>query len=113
MSSIDAEFVGVELYCENLESARSFYTEVLGLRVTEQESGHHAKFDSRRGFICLEKKGLESYPSKDKAVLFFQVPDLKAAVRAVGEGNVVQSEGTWAVLHDPEGHNVILLEKSR
>lgn len=111
MPSIDAEFIGVELYFDNLEGARSFYTEVLGLKVSEQESGHHAKFDSRRGFVCLEKKGVESYPSKDKAVLLFEVPDLKAAVRAIGEEKLVQAEGTWAVLHDPEGHNVVLLGK--
>ena len=113
MPSIDAEFVGVELYFDDLERAQSFYTEVLGLKVAEQGSGHHAKFDSRRGFICLERKGVESYPSKDKAVLFFQVPDLKAAMRAIGEEKLVEAEGTWAVLHDPEGHNVVLLEKAR
>lgn len=113
MPPIDAEFVGVELYFDNLERAGNFYTGVLGLPISEQESGHHAKFDSRRGFLCLEKKGVESYPSKDKAVLFFEVPDLKAAVRAIGEEKLVQVEGTWAVLHDPEGHNIILLEKAR
>ena len=41
-----------------------------------------------------------------------KVPDIKAAIAAIGPDRVVQSEGTWAVLHDPEGHNVLLLQRS-
>ncbi len=55
---------------------------------------------------------MESYPSEDKAVLFFEVPDLRAAIRTIGKEKLVQSEKAWAVLRDPEGHNVLLLEKS-
>jgi catechol-2,3-dioxygenase len=58
---------------DDLEKAGSFYAGVLGLQIAEEQEGHHAKFDSEKGFICLEKKGIESYPSKDKAVLFFEV----------------------------------------
>jgi 4-hydroxy-2-oxoheptanedioate aldolase len=65
-------------------------------------------FDSGSGFICLERRGIESYPSLDKAVLFFEVPDLKSAIAAIGKDRLVQSEPTWAVLHDPEGHNIAL-----
>lgn len=32
----------------------------------------------------LERKGVEFYPSKDKAVIFFEVPDLKSAIAAQG-----------------------------
>lgn len=49
----------------------------MGLEVCDEQVGHHAKFDSGAGFVCLERKGAESYPSKDKAVLFFEVPDLR------------------------------------
>jgi hypothetical protein len=59
----------------------------------------------------LERKGPESYPSKDKAVIFFEVPDLKSAIAATGQDRLVQSEDTWAVLHDP-GHNILLLQRS-
>jgi hypothetical protein len=62
---------------------------------------HHAKFDSGLSFVCLERKGAESYPSKDKALIFFEVPDLKSAIAATGQDRLVQSEDTWAVLHDP------------
>jgi hypothetical protein len=63
-------------------------------------------------FICLERKGVESYPSKDKAVLFFSVRDVKSAVAAIGPEKFVHVEPAWAVLHNPEGHNVLLLQSA-
>jgi predicted enzyme related to lactoylglutathione lyase len=112
MERIQPQFIGVELYFDNLEMAKKFYVETLGLGVSDEQVGHHAKFDSGAGFVCLERKGAESYPSKDKAVLFFEVPDLRSAIAAIGQDRVVQSERTWAVLHDPEGHNILLLQRS-
>ena len=88
-----------------------FYVETLGLEISDEQAGHHVKFDSAAGFICLEQKRVESYPSKDKVVLFFEVADLPATLRAIGQGKLVQSESNWAVLPDPEGHNVLLLQK--
>lgn len=99
-------------YIDNLESAKKFYLEKLGLEISDEQVGHHAKLDSGASFVCLERKGAESYPSKDKAVLFFEVPDLEWAIAAIGQDQVVQPEHAWAVLHDPEGHNVILLQRS-
>ena len=111
MGEIRVQFAGVELYFEDLERARRFYEETLGLAVSHEQAGHHCKFDSRAGFICLERKGVESYPSKDKAVLFFEVADLQATLNAIGRDKLMQSEKNWAVLHDPEGHNILLLQK--
>jgi predicted enzyme related to lactoylglutathione lyase len=104
-------FVGVELYFEDLERAKRFYVETLGLSISDEESGHYAKIGSEAGFICLEKKGSENYPSKDKAVLFFEVPDLKSAISAIGPDKIVKEATNWAVLNDPEGHNVLLLQR--
>ncbi len=110
---------GVELYFDDVEGAKRFYSAVLGLEHSEQQAGHFAQFDGGSGFICLERKGSENYPSRDKAVLFFEVPDLDAAIARIGPERVVGSElqagrrGRWAVLHDPEGHNIVLLERSR
>ncbi len=112
MNDISARFVGVELYFEDLERAKQFYVETLGLHVSDEQPGHYAKFGSETGFVCLERKGLESYSSSDKAVLFFEVPDLEAAITAVGRSRLVRRESEWAVLHDPEGHNVLLLQAS-
>lgn len=107
---MNLSFVGVELYFDDLDRARSFYAETLGLQIADEEPGHHAKIDSGAAFICLERKGAENYPSSDKAVLFFEVPDVNAAVAAIGPERVVRREGQWAVLHDPEGHNILLLQ---
>lgn len=113
MEKLQARFLGVELYFDNLEKAKSFYCETLQLEISDEQPGHHAKFDSGAGFVCLERKGSENYPSNDKAVLFFEVPDLKKAIKAIGENRLVQSEKSWAVLHDPEGHNIVLTQRPR
>ena len=113
MNNISAQFVGVEVYFDDLEIAKTFYSEMLGLTLSDEQPGQYAKFDSDHGFVCLERKGSESYPSSDKAVLFFEVPDLAAAVTAIGENRLVHSEAGWAVLHDPEGHNILLLQSDR
>src|SRR5260370_4491515 len=98
MERIQARFVGVELYFDNLERAKKFYVETMGLEVSDEQVGHHAKFDSGAGFVCLERKGAESYPSKDKAVLFFLVPNLGAAIGAIGQDILYQSKDAWAVM---------------
>ena len=84
----------VELYFENLELAKKFYLETMGLEASDEQVGHHAKFDSGAGFLCLERKGSESCPLKDKAVLFFEAPGLRSAIAAIGRDRLVQSEPT-------------------
>jgi predicted enzyme related to lactoylglutathione lyase len=106
--------VGVELYFHNLPRATAFYAKVLGQGLVEEAPGHHAKFQPGEAFLCLEKRGTEPYPSADKAVLFFEVEDLQGCLNEIGSQHVVRHEPDtfppWAVLHDPEGHNVLLLE---
>lgn len=102
---------GVELYFDDLTKARHFYVEVLGLVVEEEAAGHHVKLGTGTQFVCLEHKGAENYPSQDKAVLFFEVEDLQAAIAKVGRERIVRAESHWAVLHDPEGHNILLLQR--
>ena len=112
---------GVELYFDDLEGATRFYRNGLGLPIRNRQKGHHAQFDAGASFICLERKGAENYPSADKAVLFLQVPDLAAAISRIGREQIVRYApsadrrgGAWAVCHDPEGHNILLLQtKSR
>jgi predicted enzyme related to lactoylglutathione lyase len=110
-------FVGTELYFDDLTAAKRFYRKVLGLKVSDEEPGRYARFLPWAAFLCLEKKGSESYRSRDKAVVFFEVADLGAAVKAIGRKRFLQIEPrgrgrrpAWAVLHDPEGHNVLLLQ---
>ena len=117
MPDFKARLVGVELYFGNLESGKCFYRDTLGLRISAEEAGHYAKFAAGDGFICVERKGTESYASSDKAVVFIEVSDLPATIARIGREKVVQfgpeAEGgrpSWAVLHDPEGYNVLLLQ---
>jgi catechol 2,3-dioxygenase-like lactoylglutathione lyase family enzyme len=111
-----ARLAGVELYFEDLRGARAFYEGVLGLKVGDEEEGRHVRFGAGGAFLCCERKGVESYPSADKAVLFLEVPDVARAAEALGDRVVARYLGgprPWAVLHDPEGHNVMLLEGPR
>ena len=78
-----------------MERAKKFYIETVGLEVSDEQVGDHAKFDSDAAFVCLERKGAESYPSNDKAVLFFEVADLRSAIAAIGQDRLLQFEGTW------------------
>jgi catechol 2,3-dioxygenase-like lactoylglutathione lyase family enzyme len=116
MPRLNARLAGVELYFQDLTAARHFYQETLGLQLTGEEPGHHAQFGDEKVFLCLEKKGVEDYPSRDKAVVFLEVSDVAAAVEAIGRDRIVKyvpatrERAGWAVLHDPEDHNVLLLE---
>jgi catechol 2,3-dioxygenase-like lactoylglutathione lyase family enzyme len=116
-SKINARLVGVELYFDDLPAAKHFYQDILGLRLSGEQLGHHAQFDGGTIFFCAEKKGVEDYPSRDKAVVFLEVDSVKAVVEAIGPDRVMRfdnnSHSPWAVLHDPEGHNVLLLEAER
>ncbi len=117
VSKISARLVGVELYFNDLPAAKQFYEETLGLSISGEQPGRHAQFNVGRAFLCIEKKGAENYPSRDKAVIFLEVPSVQDAVEAIGQERFVHvdrgAEGTaqpWAVLHDTEGHSVLLLE---
>jgi catechol 2,3-dioxygenase-like lactoylglutathione lyase family enzyme len=110
----ELRLLGLELYFDDVPRARDFYCGVLGLPLEEEKPGHHAKLGPQGGFLCLECKGVENYPSQDKGVIFLEVGDLQALVVRVGAGRFAKVElgasPRWAVLHDPEGHNVVLIE---
>jgi predicted enzyme related to lactoylglutathione lyase len=114
MIRADKRLAGVELYFDDLPRAKAFYADVLGLDVVEDAAGHHAKFEAGGTFLCLEKRGVETYPSADKAVVFIEVADIGQAVKEIGTAHVVRYDpsptSAWAVLHDPEGHNVLLVQ---
>jgi catechol 2,3-dioxygenase-like lactoylglutathione lyase family enzyme len=107
---------GFELYFEDLEAARRFYRDTLGIELTDEEPGHHARFAAGGVFLCLERKGAESYPSCDKAVVFVETPDLKGMADRLGDRFLQFESGgpgpAWAVLHDPEGHNIVLIQST-
>ena len=104
-------FCGIELYCNDRKKARAFDVDTLGPQISGEDPQRYAKFSGGEGFVCLERKGSESYPSLDKAALFFEVANLQAAIGTIGEQRFVERQEKWAVLHDPEGHNVLLLQR--
>ena len=97
METIGARFAGVELYFSDLKKARAFYTDTLGLQISDEDPQRYTKFNAAAGFICLESKGSDSYHSQDKAVLFFEVSDLQAAINAIGEQLFIERQEKWAV----------------
>lgn len=110
-----ARLLGVELYFDDVDAAKRFYRDTLGLDLADEAAGRFAQFMCGGGFVCVERKGTETYPSHDKAVVFLEVPDLQVMVERIGTERVVHIERgasvrPWAVVHDPEGHNVLLLE---
>ncbi|MFZ3330266.1 MAG: VOC family protein [Candidatus Acidiferrales bacterium] len=118
--SAQLKIVGMELYFDNLTRAKKFYRDTLGLTLANETPGHHAQFSAGNAFLCLERKGAEKYPSADKAVLFFEVPNLAATIKSVGHKRILrhepksgQNRQAWAVLHDPEGHNILLLQSQK
>ncbi|HKB54584.1 MAG TPA: VOC family protein [Ramlibacter sp.] len=117
MATPDARLAGVELYFDDLPAAKRFYAETLGLKLDEDDPAHHAKLAAGDGFVCLERKGLEHYPSANKAVVFLEVPSVRVAVERIGAPYVVRSDvmgpRPWAAVRDPEGHTVLLLERPR
>ncbi len=108
------KLIGVELYSEDLGRSRQFYADVLGLPLAEEDPERFAQFAPAGAFLCLERKGVEEYPSEDRAVVFFQTPDLQQLIQRVGEARFVRIErdasAPWAVLHDPDGHNILIVE---
>ena len=109
-----ARLAGVELYFNDLEAAKRFYRDVVGLALDEDDPPHHARFGLGSAFLCLEAKGVEDYASMDKAVVFVEVADIRAALDRIDSRHVVGSDvsGTppWAAVRDPEGHTVMLLQ---
>jgi predicted enzyme related to lactoylglutathione lyase len=105
MDRAGPRFLGVELFFDDLGRAKGFYEGVLGLALSDEDPDRYARFGAGDSFVCLERKGSESYPSRDKAVLFFEVPDLREAIEAAGRERIVggqleqgQGDRPWAVL---------------
>ena len=113
----NARLAGVELYFDDLDAAKNFYRDVLGLALDEDHANHHARFALGSRFLCLEAKGVENYASDDKAVVFVEVVDIRAAVDRIDSrflvGSDFRSAQPWAAIRDPEGHTVILLQTSK
>ena len=116
MGASSVRLAGIELYFDDLDAAKDFYANTVGLRLEDDHPAHHAKLAAGDGFLCLERKGVEDYPSADKAVVFLEVPSVGAAVDRIGARHLLRSELTgarpWAAIRDPEGHTLLLVQRS-
>ncbi len=114
MEHTQFRLAGVELYFEDLKRAQQFYSDTLGLQLEEDRPPHHAKYGLTGGFLCLERKHAEPYPSADKAVVFIEVANLRALMAQIGAEHVVGSDvgsaRPWAAVRDPEGHTVLVVQ---
>lgn len=114
MTTSMSRLAGVELYFDDLDAAKEFYANALGLSLDEDSPAHHAKLGIGDRFICLERKGVEDYPSADKAVLFLTVLDVRTTVDRIDAASVLRCElavaKPWAAVRDPEGHTIILTQ---
>jgi hypothetical protein len=70
--------------------AQAFTSKSWGLELAEMQNGHHAKFTTPAGFICLERRGAEEYPSADKAVLFLEVANLSQTIERIVADRVIK-----------------------
>ncbi len=108
---------GVELYSEDLQRAKAFYSEVLGLALAEEDPRRFVQFAVAGAFLCVEGKGVEEYPSQAKAVIFLETDDLEREITRIGAHRFIRinraGDRPWAVLHDPDGHNVLILQAVR
>ncbi len=54
MADSGLRFAGVELYFEDLQRAKNFYRDLLGLELEEDDPAHHAKFRLAGRLVCRE-----------------------------------------------------------
>jgi hypothetical protein len=105
------------LYFDHLDEDKRFCGETLGFDIRDEVPGHFTRLVTEPAFICLERKGMQPHPSRDKAWIFLEVPNLVEAVNAVGRQQIVEmkpqgepARQPGAVLHDPGGYNIVLVE---
>src|SRR5712692_7064575 len=56
MQQSKLHFVGVEIYFDDLETAKRFYRDTLQLELSDEQVGHYAKFGTGSNFIASNAK---------------------------------------------------------
>ncbi len=110
---------GIVLYSANLDAARAFYRDVLGLPLLLEED-HVLHFDAGSVRLAIHRYPTEGRREAPEGFLVFAVDDLQAVYEDLqGRGTVFlgppadRPYGRVAYLHDPEGHEIGLLEEPR
>jgi predicted enzyme related to lactoylglutathione lyase len=110
---------GIVLYSEDLDRARAFYRDVLGLPLLLDE-GHVIHFDAGTVRLAIHRCPPGQRREAPEGFLVFGVEDLaivheelrKRGAEFLGPP-ATRPYGRVAYLHDPEGHEIGLLEEPR
>jgi predicted enzyme related to lactoylglutathione lyase len=120
MSDLVTGIDHVYYWTSDMDRGVAFYADVLGLNLLRREGSNWAEFEA--GPIKFALHGaVEGHPvAAGGATASFQVDDLDAAVAAVesrgaaiGHRGEVGTEARYAILRDPDGNSVQLIEYSR
>jgi predicted enzyme related to lactoylglutathione lyase len=110
---------GIVLYSQDLDRAKAFYGDLLGLPVLLEEA-HVIHFDA--GTVRLAIHRYPTGPAREapEGFLVFAVENLEAAYEDLRQRGAeflgppaTRAYGKVAYLHDPEGHEIGLLEEPR
>lgn len=110
---------GIVWYSQDLDRARAFYRDVLGLPLLLDE-GHVVHFDAGTVRLAIHRCPPGERREAPEGFLVFGTDDIAAAYEELGKRGAVflgapaeRPYGRVAYLHDPEGHEIGLLEEPR
>ena len=107
-------FVGIPV--TDMKRARSFYEEVLGLRVAEtMMGGQWVEYDLDNNTLAIANVGPQWTPSDQGTGAALEVDDFDGAVKWLKDQNVTfvieayESPCCWmAIVQDPDGNNIVI-----
>lgn len=110
---------GIVLYSQDLDRAKSFYRDVLGLRILLEED-HVVHFDAGSVRLAIHRYPTGQRLETREGFLVFAVDNLAIAYEDLRRRGAEflgppadRPYGRVAYLHDPEGHEIGLLEEPR
>jgi predicted enzyme related to lactoylglutathione lyase len=110
---------GIVWYSEDLDRARVFYRDVLGLPLLLDE-GHVIHFDARTVRLAIHRCPPGQRRETSEGFLVFGVDDLAVVDETLRRRGAeflgppaTRPYGRVAYLHDPEGHEIGFLEEPR
>src|SRR5438552_15269013 len=108
---------GIVLYSKDLDRARAFYRDVMGLPILLEEA-HVIHFDAGSVRLAIHRYPTGEMTGAPEGFLVFAVPDLDAAYAELGRRGAeflgppaTRPYGKVAYLRDPEGHEIGLLQE--
>lgn len=112
------------VFVSNMDQAVQFYTEVLGLKLTNRFGNDWATVEAGKGLTIGLHPASQKYPSpgtKGATMLGLEIDEpIEAALARLSEkgvqikGSILKGEsGTFAHLEDPDGNELYLWEVNR